>query len=636
MGGINLCGIFGTVGFQDKNLLAKMGATIKHRGPDDSGTFLDKDVALGNVRLSIIDVAHGHQPMYNEERSMAVVYNGEIYNFKDLKNELESLGHRFASDSDTEVIVHCYEEFGDSFLTKLRGMFAFAIWDARKKCLIIGRDRLGIKPLYYYLGKGFLVFGSEIKALLQYEELERKVNTEALHHFLTLSYVPGPATMFEGVRKLLPGQVLTWQLGSKEERIRVWKYWEPYFGLYEPSPETDGVAKVRALFEDAVKTHLMSEVPLGVYLSGGLDSSSIVGAMRASGENSIKTYTFGFGRSTDEFEYARLVAEYFDTDHHEFVVEPNFADDLPRIAWHLDEPIADPAVFPIYLTSKIAKKYVTVVLVGEGGDEAFAGYDKYKLFMRAKRIARSKLGLKRTIPPLLRVAARFLPTSRTKDYFKLVAEYLPQSEVEWYARLCTDGFTENEKKQLYSQSLLNATENLDTTHLFETYFEKDIGDLNRMISFDQEVWMPDRLLMKVDKMTMASSVEARVPFLDHKLMEFCNNLPPDLRIDKRIFKNAEAGLLPKAILKRKKQASSSIPLRSWLKGELGEVGKQLIDNLRKKKYFNDDYLGRLFSQIEKTKRDNQIWDLMMFEIWHELFVESDNISNPTLSLNKIC
>lgn len=441
--------------------------------------------------------------------------------------------------------------------------------------------------------------------------------------------------MFEGIRKLLPGQVLTWQLGNKEEKIRVWKYWAPYFGRYEPSSEVDGLAKVRALFEYAVKSHLMSEVPLGVYLSGGLDSSSIVGVMSASGLNSIKTFTFGFGRSTDEFEYAGLVAEYFDTDHHEFVVEPDFAKDLPRIAWHLDEPIADCAVFPYYLTSKIAKKYVTVALVGEGGDEAFAGYDKYQLFMRAKRIAGSKLGLKRTIPPTLRTVARVLPESRTKDYFKLVAEYLPQSEVEWYARLCTDGFNENEKKQLYSQPLLNATKNFDTTHLFEPYFEKEVGDLNRMIAFDQEVWLPDRLLMKVDKMSMASAVESRVPFLDHKLMEFCNSLPPNIRMNKQIFKNAEAGILPKAILKRKKQASSSIPLRSWLNGELGEIGKQLFDNLGKKGYFNNDYVGGLFSQLERTKRDNQIWNLMMFEIWHELFIESDNISNPTLSLNKI-
>lgn len=611
-----------------------MCAAIKHRGPDDSGAFLDQNVALGNVRLSIIDVAHGHQPMYSEQRSVVVTYNGEIYNYKDLKKELESLGHKFISDSDTEVIVHCYEEFGEFFVERLRGMFAFAIWDAEKKRLIIGRDRLGIKPLYYYLGKDFLVFGSEIKAILQFEQVERRVNIEALHHFLTLSYVPGPATMFDGIRKLLPGHVLSWQLNGKENSARVSKYWEPSFGHWEQEPNSNVVEQVRALFAEAVKTHLMSEVPLGVYLSGGLDSSAIVGVMSKFVEEPIKTFTIGFGEPTDEFKYARMVAERFHTDHNEFMIETDFSKDFPRVVWHLDEPIADPAVFPTYAISSLAKKYVTVSLVGEGGDEVFAGYDKYKLFIMAKRLTVSNSTVTRVVSRLFDWLSKPMPKSRTKYYLETIAEYFPKSRTELYTRLITDGFTEQEKRELYSERIEENTRDLKISSVVRPYFENDLDDLNKMILFDQKVWMPDRLLMKVDKMTMACSVEARVPFLDHRLMEFCNELPPNLRMGKSIFKKAMAGVLPKAILQRKKQPFSNIPLRKWLEGEFGEVGMQLLDSLQNREFFRRDRVLRLFADVNKVKHDNQIWDLMMLEMWYKLFIENENVVNPNLSLEK--
>jgi asparagine synthase (glutamine-hydrolysing) len=574
--------------------------------------------------------------VHNEDGSIVVTYNGEIYNYKNLKRKLESLGHKFVTNSDTEVIVHSYEEFGDLFVKKLRGMFAFAIWDANKKRLLIGRDRLGIKPLYYYYDKQSFIFSSEIKSILQCENVKREVNVEALHNFLTLSYVPGPATMFSGIEKLLPGHVLAYELSKKKHRVYAQKYWEPVSNFNGKEPEAVYIRQVRTLFEEAIKIRLMSEVPLGVYLSGGIDSSAIVGVMSKFVENPIKTFTVGFGQSTDEFEYARIVAERFHTDHHEFIVEPDVSEVLPKVVWHLDEPIADPAIVPTYLISKLAKKYVTVALVGEGGDEAFAGYKKYSLLITAKRLANSRLGFfkKNAIPRFLMLLSRFLPESRTKDYAELIAEYIPKSEVEWYTRLCMDGFTEREKCQLYSETLLNKTKNFKTSNLIKSHFENDLHVLNKMILFDQKVWLPDRLLMKVDKMAMASSVEARVPFLDHKLVEFCNNLPPNLRMGKFIFKKAMSSVLPRIILKRKKRPFSNIPLTAWLKGELGEVGAQLLDSLSKREFFRHDRVLRLFSDIEKVKRNNQIWDLMVFEMWYELFIENDNVTNPYLSLNK--
>lgn len=630
-----MCGICGIVGISDKEVIRRMCDVIYHRGPNDSGYFLDYKISLGIRRLSIIDLSGGHQPIHNEDESVWIVFNGEIYNFLDLKKELENKGHRFYTNCDTEAIVHCYEEYGYDCVKKLHGMFAFAIWDKRSKKLFLARDRLGKKPLFYTIVDGIFIFGSEIKSILQYEEVKRKVNPKALHHFLTLQYVPGPDTMFEGIFKLPQGSFLTYQNGE----LKISKYWDINMEITVEGDENYYSKMVFELFKESVKKRLMSEVPLGVFLSGGIDSSAIVGMMAGLTDEPVKTFTVGFGHHTDEYKYAKIIAERFKTDHKELTIRSNSIDVLPKVLWHFDEPIADPAALPTFLMSEAIKKYVTVILVGEGGDEAFAGYPKYRIMSRFKKYGNAFPSfLKGTLMSnTLSLISKGLPDFKIKKYVEFAKGFVPSlgNDAESYMKLCSPGFNETEKRHLYSDEFLDNVKNENTVEVFRPYFEKNIDFVNKMVLFDMKVWMCDRLLMKVDKMTMAFSIEARAPFLDHLLLEFANKMPINIRIGKYIFKKAMSKILPKEILDRKKHAFA-VPISTWFDKELKGIAIELLEKLHKKDYFKKDYINNhILQNTKKLMHDHQIWNLLNFEIWHKIFIEGDNLSKPKLSIDKL-
>ncbi|MEE9323676.1 MAG: asparagine synthase (glutamine-hydrolyzing) [Candidatus Aenigmarchaeota archaeon] len=594
-----MCGISGFAGFEDKKLLKRMCDVISHRGPDDHGYFFDKKISLGNRRLSIIDVKGGRQPIHNEDESVCIVFNGEIYNYLELREFLEKRKHRFKTDSDTETIVHLYEELGESSVDRLRGMFAFAIWDSRKKKLILVRDRLGIKPLYYAKIGEKLLFGSEIKSILQYEGVERKVVMDSLYKFVKYRYVPGNKTMFDGIYKLLPGQMLTY----REGKVKLERYWEPSMRNSADKPEDYYIKKFRRLLQDSVEERLMSEVPLGAYLSGGLDSSAIVALMSRMMEEPVKTFSVGFGEESDECGYARIVAEKFNTEHKEFIIEKKkMTEALPEIVWHLDEPLGDPAVFPMWLTSNLVKKKATVALLGEGADELQAGYRDY-------RILSNKLF--------------FIPSSLKKKIFNWFRSPVSMKDMRG---LVTDGSSHTRKRGR-----------------FYYRFDTSAGNtLNQSLLFDLKYVLPNFQLMKVDKTTMGNSVEARVPFLDHNFVEFVNSIPTEYKLNgfegKYILRKTMSGVLPKVVMGRKKQPFTT-PIPSWFDESLEEFAKQVLLDKKtaKRNQFSPDYVKRLFRKRKKATRKGkynyQIWMLLMVEMWNRIFIDRDDVYKSKLELN---
>lgn len=621
-----MCGITGIVGEENRQLLKKMCDIISHRGPDDSGYFFDHGLSFGMRRLSIIDVKGGHQPIHNEDETVWVVYNGELYNYVELKKELENLGHRFYTKTDTEIFVHAYEQFGDMFVEKLRGMYGFAIWDVKKKKLVLGRDRLGKKPLYYTKVDELLIFSSEIKSILLHPSVRRDVNLKSLHHFLSLQYVPGPDTMFEGIQKLQPGNILVYQNG----KVTIKSYWKMSFET-EEIDENTCTKNVLELLKESVKLRQMSEVPLGVYLSGGLDSSSVVGLMSQLVEDPIKTFTIGFGQPDDEFKYARVVSEKFGTDHKELMIESNLNEILPDVVWHFDEPIADPAALPTYQMSEVTKKHATVILVGEGGDEAFTGYHKYSQMATLNNYSRFLIGplRKYIVPGGIKLLSSIVPNSQTKKYLDFTSDILKVSNnnLESYFKISTIGFDENEKKYLYSQSY-KTTFKYDTRDLLNNFFSRQNVLLKKMLDFDFNVWLCDKLLMKVDKMTMAFSIEARAPFLDHKLIEFANKIPPELRMNKYILRKAMSSVLPKEIIERKKHAFR-VPVSRLLRNELKDVSSQMLDDYRTDKMFDYGYIkNHIIDNPDKLMHNNQMWNLMFYKLWQKTFIDRDDITKP--------
>lgn len=621
-----MCGIAGIIGEENKQLIQRMCDVIEHRGPDDSGFFIDKGISLGMRRLSIIDIAGGKQPIHNEDETVWVMYNGELYNYLELKDELEKLGHKFYTKCDTEIFVHAYEQYGDMFVEKLRGMFGFAIWDAKNKKLILGRDRLGKKPLYYTISDGKLIFGSEIKSVLLHPDIKRSVNPRALHHFLSLQYVPGPDTMFEGINKLQPGNILVYQNGIIETK----QYWSIKFENSEMD-ENSCVKNVLELLKESVRIRLMSEVPLGVYLSGGLDSSSIVGLMSQVVDEPIKTFTVGFDRPDDEFNYARIVAEKFGTDHKELMIKTNLDKILSDVVWHFDEPVADPAALPTYQMSEVTKQHATVILVGEGGDEAFAGYKRYSEMLSLAKYAKLLVGPIRgyVLPSALKLFSVIVPNTQAKKYLEFASDLIKVSndKVRSYFKLSTIGFDEKEKSELYTDDYKKTVKD-STSSIITKHFDKEKKLLHKMLLFDFDVWLCDKLLMKVDKMTMAFSIEARTPFLDHKLVEFANALPDRFRLNKHVFRKSMVEILPKEILKRKKHAFR-VPVSELLKNELKDTSTQLLAEFENDRMFNYNYIkNHILRHPENLMHNNQIWNLMFYRLWYKTFIERDDIAKP--------
>jgi asparagine synthase (glutamine-hydrolysing) len=632
-----MCGICGLVtsspaGAISASLLEAMCRTIVHRGPDDEGIHIGRGAALGARRLSIVDVEGGHQPLANEDGTIWAAHNGEVYNFPELRDELIAKGHRFTTRTDTETIVHSYEEWGEEFVHRLRGMFAFAVSDERNDRVLLVRDRLGIKPLYYtLLPDRTLVFGSELKAILADPRVERRIDLRALDLYLTLEYVPAPLTIFANIRKLPAGSSLEYRQG----RVEVRKYWDV---TACPEPELrlgrKDLPAIRdelyALLKESVKLRLVSDVPLGAFLSGGIDSSAIVGLMRELGASPLRTFSIGFEEgSYNELKYARRVAERFSTEHEELIIEPKALDLTEKLVRHLDEPFGDFSIFPTYLVSQMARRRVKVALSGDGGDEVFGGYEHYQ----AQKIAAMK-SVGAWGPVLSSVLNRLPPSARKKGFWNKSQRFLKGLEQPAAARhfRWMTFLSLREKDGLYTESLqaqLGGLKDVSELDPFREIYEKlpSFDPLNGELYLDLKTYLADDIMVKVDRMSMATSLEAREPLLDHKLVEFAFRLPGSFKLHgmttKWIFKKTMERLLPRENIYRPKEGFS-IPIKHWLRSDLKHL---LLDHLSERRIrdaglFRYDFIkGMLDAHLGGRKNcSHQLWALLVFEIWKENYL----------------
>lgn len=626
-----MCGIAGRLNFQSKEpvvseSITRMCASLWHRGPDDEGIYLDGEFGMGMRRLSIIDLHTGRQPISNEDGSIWTVMNGEIYNFLELRSFLQGKGHKFYTNTDTEVIVHLYEEYKEDFVKHLTGMFAIALWDKRQKKLILARDRLGIKPLYTFVGNGRILFGSEIKAILQ-DDTSRKIDVQALHDYLSFNYIPGPRTIFEDIRKLPAGQIMTCWKGKVNLT--------PYWNLEYPPADVNGKARseesyceeLYELLKVIVKQHLISDVPLGVFLSGGVDSSSLVALMSKVSSKPIRTFSIGFEeRSYDELAYARAVAREFNTEHQELVVRPNAVDLLPQLVRYFDEPFADSSAIPVYFVAKLAREHVKVALSGEGGDEVFAGYETYAAYKFAEVYKRlPKILAAKIIPSII----QRLPVSHRRVSF----DYKAKRFVEGALLSPAAGhyswkviFTEEAKAALYADGIDGLA---DPLALYRDAYEHCTAreTLTKLQHIDLKIYLPDDILVKADRMSMANSLEARVPFLDHRLAEFAAALPASLKIrgltKKYILRRTMARHLPPQVLRGKKRGFN-VPIPIWLRTDLRELVHEVLGPKRLKEvgFFNPEVVSTLVRAHEERRADysRNIWGLLIFMLWHEEYL----------------
>jgi len=635
-----MCGIAGFVGKDShreareaRAVLDRMCGVISHRGPDDQGTFVDDRAAIGMRRLSIIDVAGGHQPMSGCDPAITIVFNGEIYNHRDLQRDLESRGHNLKTHSDTETILHLYEEFGAPCVNRLRGMFAFAIWNARTRELFIARDRVGKKPLYYTITRdGVLIFGSELKSLREHPEFHPEINLEALDAYLSFGYVPDPLTIFRNVHKLAPGHHLTFNSGHAQ----VEQYWDFPYQDSQIDPfqsEEECLDELRALLDEAVRIRLESEVPLGAFLSGGVDSSTVVALMLRHATQPVKTFSIGFHEdSYNELKYARVAAQKFGTDHHEFIVTPDICAIVDDLVWHFDEPFADSSAIPTYMVSKLAREYVTVALSGDGGDEVFAGYTRYALDRKRSGFA--------NLPRVVREGL-MQPLGRNLPHRAWGKNFVHNVALDPIDRYIEDisAFTRLNKRSLYTRDFraqLNGSE--PAAQFREIAKRSRRGDpLDPLLYLDSKTYLPGDILTKVDRMTMAVSLESRAPLLDQKLIEFvCTRIPASMKMKglgtKHIFKRAVRDLVPAEILDRPKQGFG-IPIDQWINRELRERVRGTLTESRtmNRGYVEPQYVNLLLDEHERGRRDHatELWTLFMLELWHRKFVDDAGSSQLT-------
>src|SRR5882762_3922474 len=643
-----MCGIAGFIDLWDRRaprgqdervgILQNMCEVIRYRGPDDSGSLLKDGVALGMRRLSIIDLAGGHQPMSGEDGSATVVFNGEIYNFRDLQAQLEAHGHRFQTRSDTEAIVHAYEQYGSACVDHLRGMFAFAIWDDREKKLFIARDRTGEKPLYYSLTPaGTLVFGSELKSLLQHPGVRRETSAESLDAYFSLGYVPDPLSIFADIKKLPPGHFLTFTEG----RVEVKQYWDFTFETNgKPQREDDYLEELRELLDEAVRIRLVSDVPLGAFLSGGVDSSTVVALMARHMGQPVKTFSIGFLEdSYNELKYARLAAKRFGTEHHEFFVTPEICNVVDELAWHFDEPFADSSAIPTYIVSKLAREHVTVVLSGDGGDELFAGYTRYVTERKRRKYGMLPRQLRRGLMD---------PISRTLPHGAWGRNFIHNVALDPIDRYFDNVsiFTGLNKRSLYTGDFFqHLGGNSHVAGRFQEYGDS-VGTnalLDALLYIDSKTYLPGDILTKVDRMSMAVSLEARVPLLDHKLIEFVTRIPASMKMagveTKHLFKRAIAGLVPPEILNRPKQGFG-VPIEQWINQQLRERVHETLTESRTtaRGYIEKDYINVLLDEHERGRRDHarELWSLFVLELWHREFVDgAETVSKGRAQANDL-
>ncbi|PWU19030.1 MAG: asparagine synthase (glutamine-hydrolyzing) [Candidatus Rokuibacteriota bacterium] len=617
-----MCGIAGIVNLNGRPVgrdeVAAMCGAVTHRGPDDEGFYLGEGVGLGMRRLSIIDLETGHQPISNEDGTVWVVFNGEIYNFRELRDELVRRGHTFATNTDTEAIAHLYEEHGPRCVDKLRGMFAFAIWDDRRRQLVLARDRLGIKPLYFADLGDRLVFGSEVKALLALGEIEVALDWAALSHLFAFLATPLDASLIRNVRKLPPGHTL---IARREHPVRVGRYWNVHFEPDRGRGEAYFVTRLRELLEESVRLHMLSDVPLGAFLSGGIDSSSVVALMSHLTREPIKTFSIGFtDREYSEIEHARLVSRAFGTEHRELILEPDALGILEDLAFYLDEPLGDPSAIATYMVSRLASESVTVVLSGDGGDELFAGYDKYVVEGRERRY--------RFVPRPLRKLAGRLPdvmpdAMRGRNFLR----HLAFDGVERYLD-ATTLFRPDEQARLFAPEVAQQLRGYDPWDAGRPWLAGHDGHwLSALQYADLHGYLPLDILTKVDRMSMAHSIEARVPLLDHKVVEFAATIPPELQIrngvTKYVFKRAMQGLLPSSIIDRPKHGFA-VPLGHWFRGRLGGVVRELLLShaSRRRGIFAPGAIESLIERHESGRPlDFHLWTLISFEQWCRVFLD---------------
>ncbi|WP_345442595.1 asparagine synthase (glutamine-hydrolyzing) [Actinoallomurus vinaceus] len=629
-----MCGIAGIVsmGHPDSGLLRRMCKVLAHRGPDGAGFHDDEHATLGMRRLAIIDVAGGDQPVYNEDRTVVAVFNGEIYNYAALRGELWNLGHRFATNGDAECLVHLYEEFGDDLVHRLRGMFAFAIWDRTRRRLLLARDRVGKKPLFWRSDGATLWFGSELKALMQDTAVRHEVDLVALHHYLTYQYVPAPWSILCGIHKLPPGHLLSWQDGVAVTS----RYWRLDCTPREITSEEEAAEQLRDHLLEATRVRMVSERPLGAFLSGGLDSSAVVAAMaRQSGER-IKTFTVGFDEDEfDERQYARMLARRYATDHHEMVVTPSALDVLPTLSWHYDEPFADSSAIPTFYVARMSSEQVTVILNGDGGDELFGGYLRYLLMSHVGRIPAFSFLSGRLDRVGSALSARCATRSALQRAGRAV-ELLGHPTPRRYARLMSY-FTPEQKTALYSDELRTRLAEVDSYDLFDEAFaaSRAASDLCRVMDVDVNTYLPGDLLVKVDIATMANSLEARSPFLDHHLMEWAAGLPARLKVrsgtTKYLLKKAVAEWLPPALVTRPKMGFG-VPLARWLRTELSDLSWDVLtdDTARSRGLFRPEAVRELLRRHENGHdHANRIWALIQFELWCREFLDPPGTNHPT-------
>ena len=612
-------------------LVKAMADTIYHRGPDDDGYYVSGPIGLGFRRLSIIDLQRGHQPVSNEDGTVQIIFNGEIYNYQELRAFLLSKGHVFKTQSDTEVIVHLYEEFGPPCVEKLRGMFAFAIWNENTKTLFLARDRVGIKPLYYCLTDTSLVFASEIKAILADPSIAREIAPEMIDRFLTFLYVPGQETLLKGIRKLAPGHYLL----VKDGKAVVEQYWDLRFAETTRSQSLkDAEADLTSLLAEAVELHMIADVPVGVLLSGGVDSTGVLSLAAHGTDKAISSFTVGFsgGEVADERPYARLAAKTFGTRHYEMTISADdFAAFLPQYVWHMEEPVCEPPAIALYYVSKLARSHVKVLLSGEGGDEAFAGYSNYRNLVWLERI-------KRGLSALNGAAARGLSFADSLLHLPGMAKYVPLMNDRfpnyYYSRTSNPyRYSGNRLGKVYSADFAQA---IDHEHSLEPVRElqahvRGQNTLDAMLYIDTKTWLPDDLLIKADKMTMANSVELRVPLLDHKVLEFAASLPPSFKLNgfnlKYILKSVLSQKIPKEIRNRKK-TGFPVPYESWLRNDLKSVVWDVLMDRRtlERGYFSKDGVeGLLRANSNGSNYSKEIFSLLSLELWQRTFLEHEQV-----------
>ncbi|MCC6329020.1 MAG: asparagine synthase (glutamine-hydrolyzing) [Acidobacteria bacterium] len=604
--------------------LDRMCASIIYRGPDEQGTTVTGRAALGMRRLSIIDIKTGQQPIFTEDGNLAIVFNGEIYNFQAIRSELVSLGHSFRTNSDTEVIVHAFEEFGEKCLDKLRGMFAFAIWDRRAESLFIARDRIGKKPLFYtFTDKGEFIFGSELKTLFAHGGVEKKIDPAALDAYLSFGYVPEEFCIINKVKKLPPGFFLRYKGGKVETH----RYWDLNLTPTDDRPESEWAGLLFEKIREAVEIRLISEVPLGAFLSGGVDSSTVVGMMSRLSPKPVKTFSIGFHEdSFDELKYARIAARHFGTEHHEFIVTPDLFDTISEIVWHFDEPFSDQSALPTYMLSKMARDHVTVVLSGDGGDELFAGYDRYLIDQK-----RSKYG---RIPQFVRWhGLRRLSAALPRGSFgKNFLFNISLGPIERYIDSVST-FNGPGKQLLYTADFRAELNGGGSAGELEFAGFGDaaarVDPLARLLYLDSKTYLPGDILTKVDRMTMANSIEARVPLLDHEVIELAAAIPSRLKINggttKYILKKAMKRLVPDEILHREKQGFG-VPVGRWINDQLrGRMTDDLLARRTLERgWFERSSIRSLLDEHAAGRRDRSdaLWTLWMMELWFRRYIDA--------------